>query len=110
MLGPSFQRTRDHAPATLRDSIAVRKLSCAPRGDNKGDRFDGFSKEISESAAGMFVSARYDTLQSIKDMQELGRAYLLSGIRVERKDQPNSPELRLTAGLFDTYGVTATPK
>ena len=60
--------------------------------------------------AAMFVSAGYDTLQSINDMQELGRAFFLHGIRKDRKAQPNFPELRLIADLFETYGTSSTPK
>ena len=58
----------------------------------------------------MCTQAGYDSTQSIKDMQERGRAYFLSGIRKGRKSQPNSPELRLMVGLFDGYGVSAIPK
>ena len=52
----------------------------------------------------------YDTLQSVKDMQEFGRACFLSGIRIERKDRPNFPEFRLIAGLCETYGFSTAPK
>ena len=65
---------------------------------------------MSESASAMFVSAGYDTLQSITDAKELGRPLFLSGIRKERQGQPNSPRLRLMLDLFDTYGIAATPK
>ena len=48
------------------DSPAARKLARALRGGNKGrERFDCFSKDLFASAAGLFVSAGYDTLQSI---------------------------------------------
>ena len=93
------------------DSPAIRKLSRALRDDNKGrERFDCFSKDLFESVAVMFVSAGYDTLKSIKEMQELNRTFFLQGIRKGRKSQPNFPELRLLADLFETYGITSTPK
>ena len=93
------------------DSPAIRKLSRALRDDNKGrDRFDCFSKDLFESVAAMFCSAGYDTLKSIKEMQELNRTFFLQGIRKDRKAQPNFPELRLLADLFETYGITSTPK
>ena len=58
----------------------------------------------------MFAQAGYNALQRIKDMQELGRTYFLSGIRKRRKQQPDFPELRLLLGLFETYGAIAAPK
>ena len=58
----------------------------------------------------MFVSAGYDTLQIIKDMRELGRAFFRQGVRKGRKARPNFPELRLLADLFETYGISSIPK
>ena len=49
-------------------------------------------------------------MQSIKDVQELGRTFSLRGVRESRKSQPNFPGLRLLAGLFGKYGITSTPK
>ena len=89
----------------------MRRLARALRDDNKGrERFGCFPKDLFASTADLFVSAGYDTLQSIKEMQELNRAFFLQGIRKYRKDQPNFPELRLLADLFETYGISATPK
>ena len=93
------------------DNPTVRKLARALRDDNKGrERFDCFSKDLFASTADLFVSAGYDTLQSIKEMQELNRTFFLQGVRKYRKDQPNFPELRLLAGFFETYGISSTPK
>ena len=43
-------------------------------------------------------------------MQELNRTFILQGIRKGHKAHPNFPELRLLADLFETYGITSTPK
>ena len=98
-------------PPLVTDSPEIRKLARALREDNKGrGRFSDFSKDLYESTAGMFVRPVYNTLTSIKDMQELGRAYFLQGIRKERKPQPNYPDPRLLVGLFETYAVVSAPK
>ena len=98
-------------PPKPADTPEIRKLAKALRDDNKGrERFDSFSRDLFHSTAAMFVTAGYDTLQSIKDMQELGRNYFLSGVRKERKAQPNFPELRLIVDLFEVYGVSTVPK
>ena len=98
-------------PGQPKNSPAIRKLARALRDDNKGrERFGCFPNDLFQSTAEMFVSAGSDTLQSINDMQELGRAFPLQGIRKGRKSQPNFPELRLLSDLFEAYGIASAPK
>ena len=63
-------------------------------------RFTSYSKRQYALAARLFILAGYDSVESIRTMQEQARQYFLSDLRKGNRPRKPLKELRLTSEFF----------